>query len=182
MFVKTRAQRDFTDEVRHITNHAGRQGALYARTHAPRHSGNLARNIFFRPAEKGAASTANSPGYRAGGYGGGGNFQIQFGINTLRAPEARFLLEGTGIYRGLGRVHSLSSSDVPPPGFPLFPRRAKAMRFTNKGYTSPIYRKRVLGQKIQDDWWYDAITTTRFLIEAGLVAMNQRAAYYSSNS
>jgi len=137
----------FKRQVVDATNDAARAAYEHAKLFAPQgESGNLRAAIEFDPAV-----------YQPGGLGGGGEWRSTVAVDGTLAPQARWLIEGTGIYK--------------PGGFPIRPRQAKAMVFFKHG-EGPRFRQVVAGQERQDEWWEGALDVARRVLEERLAALD----------
>lgn len=174
--IQTRTIPGFKRQVMEASNDAARAAWAHAKEHAPVQSGNLRAAIHLDEAV-----------YRPGGAGGGGGWEASVGVDTTLAPQAVWLIEGTGLY---GPEHrpimpsanraSASSRFMTRRGNQYAPRMPRALRLgggigvlTFQKHGEPRrFRPDVAGQRAQPDWWFDALDVARQILTERLAVLD----------
>jgi hypothetical protein len=155
--LRFRAVDRFADEIKDALRLAGEAAADYMKVHVPFYSGALYRAIF----------TASDPGYRPGGAGGGGFYEMRVGVDETQAPHADAVIHGTGIF---------SELNFQPGIFPKAPNTA--LRFPGTGnFGTPskdgmFYRAYVRGQEAQTAWFENAMEMATQVVESELYGLD----------
>lgn len=173
--IRLRAVPGFREEVRDAVNSAVGAAWLHAFEHVPVKTGNTRAAIHMTPAPK----------YRPGGAGGGGSWEASVGVDTTLAPQAAWLLSGTGIYGPEDRT--IKPRLRAPAGsiFPSMREGREILRRSSRGKGGVLtfqkvgeerrFRPEVTGQEAQTEWWFGALDVAR-------AVLNERIHSFDLNS
>lgn len=139
--VRFRAVRNLREKIENLLDHAAFSATAYMHLHVPYHSGALSSAINYSKAQ-----------YAPGGFGGGGFYEANIGVDENIAPHARHVLYGSGLYRETDPDYIRPRRDV--------------MVFMS--HDEKVFAEYTVGQRPRREWFDDAARLANEIISQGI--------------